>query len=285
LQASEIRQELPPIEIAFGESVVIRSVIALVALALATPSIAQMPQTRPLTVTFSGVVTNDVSDTISIRQPDGSFAPYRGPVPAYDYRRGDQVTIGFTTTVPTNAYYAANPNVPRADDGIYRFNVQGPNAGTNGFGVTRNFDVSGPLSPATDFGIGGITLVYNANTESYSLEFPRGTWGASYFSGPSYTYDAGTGALITTGRNCFSGSCTDGATLTGSADTVQLINQIGDARQPVGPVGFFTLLFNGSWNLPVSNPGGPTPVPEPGTVFLFGAGAAWLVRRARKKAA
>jgi len=251
----------------------------LAALLIASPAFAQMPQSRPLTVTFSGTVTNDVSDTIMIRQPNGSLTPYQGPVPAYDYRRGDQVAISFTTNVPTSAYYAANPSVPRAADGIYRFNVAGPNGNGNGFGVTRNFDVTGPLRPATDFGIGGITLVYDANGDSYGIEFPRGSWGASYLSGPSYTYDGGTGALIATSRNCFTASCTDGATLTGNANTVELRNQVGNPNEPTGAVGFFSLLFSGSWNLPTSTPGQPVPVPEPGSILLFGAGAAWLARR------
>jgi hypothetical protein len=246
--------------------------------ASAAPAVAQTaPQSRLLTVQFSGVVTNDVRDTISIRQPNGTFTPYAGPVPAFDYKKGDAVTISFSTNVPTSAYYAANPAVPRAADGIYRFFVQGPNAGTNGFGVTRNFDVSGPLAPATDFGIGGITLVYDSNTESYSLEFPRGSWGAGNLVGPSYVYDGATGDLLPTSRNCFFLDCSGGATLTGNATQVQLNTPVGSSTEPSN-VGFFSLLFGGSWNLPVNN-GGATQVPEPGMMVLFGGGVALLLRR------
>jgi PEP-CTERM motif len=262
-----------------------RPVLALFAIAAATPSIAQMPQSRPLTVTFSGVVTSDVSDTIAIRQPDGSFAPYRGPVPAYDYRRGDQVTIGFTTTVPTNAYYANNPQVPRASDGIYRFVVSSPFGNGNNFGVTRNFDISGPLSPSGfGYGIGGITLVYDTDTDSYSIEFPRGSYGVGPLTGPAYRYDAGTGTLITTSGNCFFANCEGDANLTGNATSVRINSPVGSATEPgTGRIGFFDLLISGSWNLPVGNAGGgPTPVPEPGTMLLFAAGAGWLVRRQRR---
>ncbi len=250
---------------------------------LDAPALAQTaPQSRLLTVQFSGVVTNDVHDTIAIRQPDGSFAAYAGPVPAYDYKKGDAVTISFSTNVPTSAYYAANPLVPRAADGIYRFFVQGPNAGTNGFGVTRNFDVSGRLAPAIDFGIGGITLVYDTNTESYSLEFPRGTWGAGNLNGPSYVYDGATGDLLPNRGNCFFLGCEGGAQLQGNATEARLTTPVGSSTEPSN-VGFFTLLFGGNWNLPVNN-GGATQVPEPGMMMLFGGGVALLIRRGRRRA-
>jgi PEP-CTERM motif len=261
----------------------IRLALIVSALAAASPAFAQMPQTRPLTVTFSGVVTSDVQDTISIRQPDGSFAPYRGPVPEYPYRRGDAVSISFTTTVPTSAYYANNPQVPRASDGIYRFIVGGPFGNGNGFGVTRNFDVAGPLNPSgSGYGIGGITLVYDTNTESYGLEFPRGTYGVGPINGPGYQYDAGTGALILTSGNCTFAGCEGNAELIGNATDARVRTGVGTTAEP-GNIGFFDLLFSGSWNLPAGGTGGPTQVPEPGTMLLFGAGTAWLVRRTRKK--
>ncbi len=263
----------------------IRATLAVLVLAVTTPALAQAPQSRPLTVTFSGVVTSDVSDSISIRQPDGSFTPYRGAVPEYAYRRGDAVSISFTTNVPTSTYYANNPQVPRASDGIYRFVVSSPFGNGNGFGVTRNFDVSGPLAPSGfGYGISGITLVYDSNTESYSIEFPRGSYGVGPLTGPAYRYDAGTGSLITTPDNCFFAGCEGDANLIGDATSVRINSPVGSATEP-GRAGFFDLLFNGSWNLPVNTGGGPTPVPEPGSMLLFAAGTAWLVQRARKKTA
>lgn len=230
-------------------------------------------------VTFTGTVTNDVSDTIMIRQPNGTSTPYQGPVPAYDYRRGDQVTISFLTDVPTSAYYAANPSVPRAADGIYRFNVRSAQGGNFGFGVTREFDVSGPVAPANSFGLGGITLVYDTNDESYSLEFPNGTWAAGDLEAPGYRYDAGTGALLSSRTSCFDVNC---ARLNGSATGATLSVPIASSSTP-DRLGSFLLFLSGSWNLPVRDPGQPTPVPEPGSMLLFAGGAAWLVRRAKRR--
>ncbi len=256
----------------------------LLALFVALPAAAQAPHLRTLRVQFNGVITNDVADTISIRQPDGTLTPYEGPVPTYAYKKGDPVTISFSTIVPTSAYYDAN-TVPRAADGIYRFALAGPNGNGNEIAVARNFDISGPLAPSTDFGVGGITIVYDANADTYSLEFPRGNYAASYFSGPSYKYDGTTGALVSSPFNCFGGSCTDGATLTGNATGGTIRNQVGDASFP-SIAGFFSLLFSGSWSLPTyesgSSGGGPTQVPEPGSMLLFAGGAAWLVRRAKR---
>lgn len=261
-----------------------KAFIALAGLALiagATGAQAQVepPQVKTITVQYSGVVTNDVADTIMIRQPDGTLAHYTGTVPDYAYKKGDAVTISFNTNVPTKAFYDAH-NVPPSVDGIYRFAVQGPNGNGNGFGVGRNFDISGPLSPSVDFGAGGITIVFDSNADTYSLEFPNGAFALGYFSGPSYRYDANSGALLPSG-NCFSASCTDGATVGGNATDVTLRSPVGTSAQP-GNAGNFSLAFNGAWNLPTY--GGATQVPEPASIGIFAAGLAMLQRARRRRA-
>jgi hypothetical protein len=261
---------------------------AFALLSLPASAWAQAPQTRPLTVSFTGVVTDDINNTIMIRQPDGTMARYAGPVPDYVYRRGDQVSVSFTTTVPTGAYYQAN-NVPLAADGIYRFRVTGPiGSPRDQFGVASNPDVSGPLSPATDFGIGGLTIVYDATADSYSLELPTGSWGNGYYRGPSYTYDPVSGALTPVPRNCFTALCEDGALVRGTATTATVTTAIGLSTEPSN-IGFFTWVIDGMFNLPLfqsggtgGGGGGPTPVPEPGTMLLFAAGAGWIALRQRR---
>ncbi len=257
-----------------------RSILGLAVALLAVPAFAQLPASRTFDVKFTGVVTNDVSDTIMIRQPDGSSARYQGPVPQYEYRTGDQVTIGFTTTVPTSAYYnAANTPVPA--DGLYRIAVNGPIGNPNAFGVARNFDVSGSLRPAPDFGVGGITIVYDLLADTYSLEFPTGQWTAGYLSGPSYTYDAATGSLLPSSRNCFTSACEDGSLLRGTDTSATLTTQVGSANEP-SATGSFKQGVDGTWSLPTYR---PTPVPEPGTMLLFGGGVAALMLRRRRAAA
>jgi hypothetical protein len=259
-----------------------KALVALAGLTLAlgvTGAQAQVgpPQIKNLTVQYNGVITNDVADTIMIRQPDGSFARYTGTVPDYAYKKGDAVTISFSTNVPTGAYYNAN-NVPKSVDGIYRFAVQGPNGNGTGFGVGRGFDISGPLSPSVDFGAGGLTIVFDSNADTYSLEFPNGAFAFGYFSGPSYQYDANTGALLPS-RNCFSASCTDGATVRGNATDVTLRSPVGTSAQP-GDAGNFSLGFKGSWNLSTYS---ATQVPEPASIAIFAGGLAILSRARRKR--
>jgi PEP-CTERM motif len=242
------------------------------------------PQTRALTVQYSGVITNDVADTLMIRQPDGTFARYTGTVPNYAYNKGDAVTVSFTTTVPTGAYYDAN-NVPRSADGIYRFFVQGPlgQGGTFGKAVA---DISGPLGASSNYASSGITVVFDSNSDTYSLEFPNDRFSIGYFSGASFLYDVNSGALLPTSRNCFTaGGCDTGAYIQGDATDIKLTSDTGRAdgsADPVtlGPSGSFTLGFKGSWNLPTYS---ATQVPEPASIGLFAGGLALLQRARRRK--
>jgi hypothetical protein len=234
------------------------------------------PQIKKLTVQYNGVITNDVADTLMIRQPDGSLTRYMGTVPNYEYKKGDAVTVSFNTTVPTKAYYDAN-NVPKASDGIYRFGVGARLSGVVGFGRSNDIDISGSFGQALDFGASGITIVYDANVDTYSLEFPNGLFGIGYFSGPSFRYDANTGALLPS-RGCFYSACEDGALLRGDATDLTLSVPTGTTEQP-GNSGNFTLGFKGSWNLPTYS---ATQVPEPASIAIFAGGLA-ILSRARCK--
>jgi PEP-CTERM motif len=234
------------------------------------------PQVKNLTVQYSGVITNDVIDTLMVRQADGTLTRYTGTVPNYAYKKGDAVTVSFNTTVPTKAFYDAN-NVPRSADGIYRFTVRAPNGSGNGFGVGNNFDVSGAFNRSADFGAGGLTIVYDSNVESYSLEFPTGAFAFGYFTGPGYQYDANTGALMPF-DSCASNDCS--ATVGGNATDVTLRSPVSTPAGP-GAGGNFSLAFQGSWNLPTY--GGATQVPEPASIAIFAGGLAILGRARRKR--
>ena len=83
---------------------VLKSALVIGVLLAAMPLAAQtVPQQRTISVQFTGVVTNEISDTIEVRQPDGSFSTFTGPAPDYPYKKGDSVTIGYNTIVPTKA--------------------------------------------------------------------------------------------------------------------------------------------------------------------------------------
>jgi hypothetical protein len=274
-----------------------RTAVLPILLALATQASAQSaPISRTIPVTFTGVVVDDVANTIKIRQPDGSFANFTGPVPDYPYKKGDAVTLSFNATVPTQAFY--QPGGPYtgqvAADGIYKIGIASPayTGGTTpgGVGNMGAIDVSGPIRPVDNNGqptnLGGFTIVYDSNADSYSLEFPSGQWTAGKFDGPGYGYDAATGTVSATNTTCTSANCADGGmVLTGNSTGFSATNAPVSGSSG-GIAGFFSALFSGTWNLPTwtgNGSGGSTDVPEPGMAVLFGSGALALLARRRKR--
>ena len=282
------------------------------ALAASAPALAQgAPVSRIVPVTFTGTVTNDVTNEIRIRQPDGSYARFTGPVPDYPYKKGDAVTLSFNATLPTKAFY--EPGGPYrgqiAADGLYRIDLASPpyngGGGPGGVGNATGIDVSGPITPASNSGQPvntRMSIIYDANADSYSIDFkgnfaPQsgsvpGGFTAAAFAGPGYTYDGRTGALTScSGFNCAPA---------GDESFLFSINSRGEENSLITPnigiygttpgegfasgraTGLFNLIFGGSWNLPTWN-GGATQVPEPGMMFLFGGGAVALMARRRKR--
>ncbi len=152
------------------------------------------------------MVTNEVASTTKVRQPDGSFSTFTGPVPDHPYKKGDSVSISFPTQVPAKAYYGEGYSGQVAADGIYRIAVSGPNNNVAGFGATRDLDVSGAINPTLNsgqpYGFSGVNIVYDSNKDSYSLELPRGDWSASKFDGPGYNYDPAKGRLTASNTTC-----------------------------------------------------------------------------------
>jgi hypothetical protein len=270
----------------------VKYISALALMVASLPVAAQVTQISPtqnaVRVTFTGVVTNDVTDAISIRQPDGSFAAYTGPVPDYPYSRGDIVTISFDTTTPRNP---ASGSV----DGLYRYNITSPATGfSGGPGFTNRADVSGPIAQEqVPFLLRGITLVYDANTDNYTLDFPTGDWTSGYYDAPSYDYSAATGQL-TPADACVGVQCESAdLLLRGTATAVTLSNGFGrgipiggtDASGGPGLMGYLSSLsLSGSFNFGTygGSSGGPIDVPEPATLFLFGGGVAAVAARRRR---
>ncbi|MFM5908846.1 MAG: hypothetical protein ACKOPO_14855, partial [Novosphingobium sp.] len=158
-----------------------------------TVPIAAQAQTAPISrtidLTFTGVVSSTASDTILIRQPNGTMSTYTGALPDYPYKAGDAVTISFTATVPTRAFYDSSAYQGQvAADGIYRIGVSSPyyNGGTSpgGIGNSTVADASGPINPVMNFGQPAntrMTLVYDSNQDSYFIDgsgdFNSGAYG------------------------------------------------------------------------------------------------------------
>lgn len=261
------------------------------------PAQAQILQTT-VPITFTGVVSNAVSDTIMIRQPDGSFVPYTGPVPAYPYDQGTPVKITFNATLPTKEYYASPQYKGQiAADGIYRLQLATPSiTNTNGLNTitTPLTDLGGPTGTFGQQPTAFINIVFDTNTNTYSLE-GSGKFLAAYYSGPGYRYDGTTGQLI----GCSSGAeCSNGLPgsfhLTGPGDNLFRLTgdstgtQVSTGYIPIidditnGIAGYFGLTLKGSWNLPQFG-GGATQVPEPGVLGLFGTGVLLLAIRRRRR--
>jgi len=272
----------------------------LVGLALLAAAPALHAQTSTIPVTFTGTVSTSFGDTVKIKQADGSYATYTGPLPSFAYQDGQAISISFNATVPNAAYYAANPsaaNLTRAADGQYRITLYSDTSGMAGLSIPG---IGTGSAPTVSDGItatgnprsGGtstlaVTLMYNATTDTYSIA-PGSAFVAGYFTGPGFLYDAATGSLIPcsgaacdpagTGANLFSLVGNTAGTQVG-AYNIPILDSITGAL-----VGLYTMVFSGSWSFG-GNANGATEVPEPGMLALFGAGALvpiWRRRRARK---
>jgi hypothetical protein len=277
------------------QAVTLTSLTITLALATSSPAAAQIaPVSRTVPITFNGVVTNDVTKTIQIRQSDGSFAPFVGQVPDYPYKVGDQVTISFNATVPTREFYKSPLYTgQQAADGIYRIGLSGNLFTSSPVGTTDGADVSGPARiDERPYALRGLTVVFDSNADSYSLELPSGSWLLGPLDVPSYIYDPATQTLRSSTTACFGPQCeTAGLVYNGDAKGGTIGGgfgrgiQIGLSTEPTNIGIFDPIRISGGFNIPFFNGGGdPTPVPEPSMVILFGACAAAMMRRRRKRA-
>jgi hypothetical protein len=279
----------------FNKAVLRSAVVSMLVLApwafSAPAQAAATSQVVPLT--FTGTVTADPAATIQIRQADGSYVPYTGPVPSNtSYHAGDAVTITMNATLPTRAYFdtmiAAGGSVPA--DGLYHIKLTStPNGSTNSatIGYVSPAAVSGGLSSVGLYGEPNYTtlsVVYNYNTDSFSLD-GTGSFRDESVRGAGFTYDAASGTVSAcTGLSCAPAQASGyGAfSLIGGSDgsITSSMSYLWDAAAEV--VGRFTLGLSGTWSLPAAGGGGATQVPEPSMLALFGAGVFVPVLRRRR---
>jgi len=61
---------------------------------------------QPTTITFNGVVSSNVAQTIQVRDPvTNQLVPYTGPVPVFSQPVGQPVTISFNASLPTKFFF------------------------------------------------------------------------------------------------------------------------------------------------------------------------------------
>ena len=257
-------------------------------------------QTATVPITFSGVVSASVGDTVRIKQADGTYAAYTGRLPTFPYQDGQSVAISFNATMPSAAWYAANPAAAattQSADGLYRITLYSAASGLGGMGIpgigtADPVQVSGAIDAAGNPRSGGgstlaMTLVYNAKSDTYSIA-NGSSFVAGYFAGPGFVYDGVTGELIAcSGAACDSAGT--GADLFGlvgntqgtqvSAFNIPILDSITGALD-----GLYTLTFSGTWSFGGPTTGGTniTAVPEPGMLAMFAGATLVPVLRRRQ---
>jgi hypothetical protein len=210
------------------------------------------------------------------------------------------VSITFNATVPTKEYFTSPYYTGQvAADGIYRIGLATPSlSGGKPLGIG---DITQPLGgvgdPTLNNGqapVGRMTIVYDSNTDTYSLEGSGGFNAASY-AGPGFRFDGTTGQLIgcASGAEC-SGQAPGSFHLGGGADYIFTLTgdtsgtQVTTGSIPIldditnGLAGYFGVTMTGSWNLPQFG-GDATQVPEPGMLGLLGGGVLMMAARRRRR--
>lgn len=263
----------------------------------AGPVLAQAPGdplSRTVPITFAGVVTSAAADTIRIIQPDGTAVPFTGPVPSYPYDQGQAVSITFNAVLPTREYFASPTYTGQvAADGIYRIALSTAAPSSSVGAMSQPLGGFGdPVNDLTRTAAASMTIVYDAKSDTYSLE-GSGDLRAGPYAGPGFRYDGTTGQLAACGS---SDACTGrvpgsfvlpgGANYSFGLEGNAAGTQISTNQIPIldrfnnALAGYFGVSMSGSWSLPQFS-GGPTQVPEPGMPALFGSAVLLLAARRR----
>lgn len=268
--------------------------------ARAQTTIPGTPTGRTVTLTFHGTVTNAWGD-VQILQPDGSLAPYTGPLPNLPYQNGQDVTITFAANVPTAADIAAGKYIGQiAADGRYEITLQNLNPAltttSNATQASGNIGAM-PFTPIAWPGNGtvsgsftGMTIGYDASTDTYAVIAPTTVpynFQAQDYPGAKVIYDATTGMIVSCNGDPACGPNVDGklvlTTLYGGGDASHLATRQTIFGASGFGVGGWQSFIDGAWTL-IDSGSGATPVPEPGMLGMFGAAVLVPVARRRRAA-
>ena len=258
----------------------IRRVALFVAWILFAPLAAQA-QTAPVQIQFVGTITGSAADTLMVRQADGTLKPWTGPLPDFPYVKGDQISVAFSAQ-PGNAVQSA--------DGLYRYTIIGPSqtggaTGSN-YALAGPVDVSGPIAADALYqAASGLTLVFDANANTYSIEMPNGGYSIAEFGVPTLSYNQSAGSFSTIsggGSGCedYLNGATGCYRLTGNMtsgafNNIKVVDSADSSNR-----GLFSILFSGDWFVNgTKQGGGSTQVPEPGQLSLFALALAVLAWR------
>ncbi len=266
--------------------------VALPALARAQSVAVSAPQYQNVTISFNGVVANDVSRSLTVRQSDGTIAAYTGPVPAFSYAQGQAVTVSFDARLPTKAYFdgllGAGATLPAG--GIYHLQVDNGAPGTGNLNNATTATITGGLHAVSSMGempYNRLKLIYDYNTDAYSLD-GTGAFMDTSLLGAGYYYDLASGKVVACTTACIDppGQDNGALSLQSGADANTLTTAFARIYDSMGQAwGNFSMTLTGSWSLPKGG-GGAVQVPEPSMLALFGAGVlvpVWRRRRARRK--
>jgi len=240
-----------------------KKAIKLGAFALVLSPVTAVPQsvseTKIVPVSYFGRVAYDGG--IDIFQPDGSTARYGGPVPELAVSPGDVVRFQYDAQVPVGLSGGATEYTGlKAVDGLYDISFHSPGLANGGAGSKGGVNPDGFKNAGSGFkggaggegggGSGGVA--FNSNTgETKPL-------GAQEPSQPVEQLAAVTQPVEK--------SVTQEATTPKPASAAQTVTKVNENWSDGG-------------NTP--NPGGPIPVPEPGSMLVLAAASAALLGRRR----
>lgn len=255
------------------------------AAAISTPAMAQTAS-----LTFTGTVSYVTGDTIDVRNPDGSTTSFdAADLPAYRFPAGSELAVTYSFDLGASAF----------SDSACGGRVQLTATGGGACDVLAR--VQTPFGQASYGGAGGdspnfirgLFVDYDAATGEVSAALPNSGYSVGYLGVNPYFYDSGTGTLSgPTGETCVDAfNCPQGTgigTLTNMEFAIPIAGDFGDVRPGydvgynAGVAGFLRLVGGFLSNGGGTSGGGATPVPEPGMLLLFGAGAGAVFARRRK---
>lgn len=293
----------------FRSSICLAAAAALAFGPQAAKAQSQPVGVQPTTITFTGVVSSNVAQTIMVRDPvTNQSVPYTGPVPPFSQPVGQPVTISFNANLPTK-YFFDSVNASLVANG-----QKALGADTNGIipvTAVSNLTTGSPtgaLATSVTYSNGLLSygsvadsnityspferlgLIYDLKTDSYSIN--PGTNNLNGFGafendgvvGAGFTFDVASGKLVACSTDCakIAGSrpgVGPSFTLASGANPGTITSFGAQIFDTLGHLwGTFTLGFSGTWSLPIYDPSA-TQVPEPGMLGLFGAGVMVLPLR------
>jgi len=241
-----------------------------------------------VTVNDEGVITSSPTKDIMLRAPGGIIFPYTGPAPDYPFNVGDPIKISFEAIIPSKQAIQSGI-IPTAANGIYTFKLTANAADIKTdptLGGFRNIIGNGGLSQATDEqgnvesrSNGGLAIVYNAISDSYSInsnandtQFSQ-KFALGGLDVASLNYNVLENNILVAQLSSLTRGATSWSGLGGGKGSIGVSNaqNVGTTHPTLAQLSIF---FDGAFN--VSGPI-PSSVPAPPILLIFGIAIGGLV--------